>query len=120
MWHLADGVTSGQVCVNGHSNGVVVSKDATPKQTPDWVELVFKKPQSIGRVVVYPAENSLKDYQVQVEVNGKYVTVAQIKNAKGLQQEHKFAPVIGKKVRIFVTANNGDHTRIYEVEVFNK
>ena len=120
LWHLADGVTSGQVCVNGHSNGVVVSKDATPKQTPDWVELVFKKPQTIGRVVVYPAENSLKDYQVQVEVNGKYVTVAQIKNAKGLQQEHKFAPVIGKKVRIFVTANNGDHTRIYEVEVFNK
>ena len=120
LWHLADGVTSGEVCVNGHSNGVVVSKDATPKQTPDWVELVFKKPQTIGRVVVYPAENSLKDYQVQVEVNGKYVTVAEVKDAKGTVQEHKFAPVTGRKVRIFVTANNGEHTRIYEVEVYNK
>jgi len=120
LWHLADGVTSGTVCVNGHSHGVVVTKDATPNKTPDWIEMVFSKPQSIGRVVVYPAENSLRDYQVQAEVNGKYVTVAEVKNAQGLAQEHKFSAVTTRKIRIFVTATNGPNTRLYEIEVYNK
>ena len=120
LWHLADGVTAGDICVNPHSNGVVVSRDATANKTPDWIELVFKKPQTIGRVVLYPALNSLKDYQIQVEKDGKYVTVAEVKNAKGLAQEVKFAPVVSKKVRLYVTANNGAYTQLYEIEVYNK
>ena len=120
LWHLADGVTEGEICVNPHSNGVVVSKDGTPNQTPDWIEMVFKKPQTIGRVVLYPALDSLKDYQIQVEVDGKYVTVAEVKNAKGKVQEVKFKPVESKKVRLYVTANNGDHTQLFEIEVYSK
>ena len=120
LWHLADGVTSGTVCNRPHGYGVVVSKDATPGETPDWIEMVFKKPQTIGRVVVYPALDSLKDYQVQLEVDGKWVTVSEVKDAKGLVQEHKFTPVVSSKVRIFVTANRGPNTRIYEIEVYEK
>ena len=120
LWHLADGVTAGEICVNPHSNGVVVSQDATSNNTPDWIEMVFKKPQTIGRVVLYPALDSLKDYQIQVEKDGKYVTVAEVKNAKGTVQEVKFAPVTSSKMRLFVTANNGPYTRLYEIEVYNK
>ena len=120
LWHLADGVTEGKICDNPHSYGVVVSRDATPDQTPDWIEMVFQKPQTIGRVVLYPALDSLKDYQIQVEVNGKYVTVAEVKNAKGKVQEVKFKPVESQKVRLFVTANNGPYTQLFEIEVYNK
>ena len=120
LWHLTDGVTEGTPCVSTHRAGVVASQDETPGKTPDWVELVFKKPVKAGRVVVYPALDSLKDYEVQVEVDGKYVTVSKVTDAKGLAQEHKFAPVTTKKVRVFVTGNRGQYTRIYEVEVYEK
>ena len=120
LWHLADGVTEGTPCVSTHRSGVIASQDATPNKTPDWVELIFKKPVTAGRVVVYPALDSLKDYEVQVEVDGKYVTVSKVANAKGLAQEHKFAPVKTNKVRVFVNANRGAYTRIYEVEVYEK
>ena len=120
LWHLTDGVTEGTPCVSTHRAGVVASQDETPGKTPDWVELVFKKPVKAGRVVVYPALDSLKDYEVQVEVDGKYVTVSKVTDAKGLAQEHKFAPVTTKKVRVFVTGNRGKYTRIYEVEVYEK
>ena len=120
LWHLADGVTEGTPCVSTHRSGVIASQDETPDKTPDWVELVFKKPVTAGRVVVYPALDSLKDYEVQVEVDGKYVTVSKVTDAKGLAQEHKFAPVTTNKVRIFVNATRGAYTRIYEVEVYEK
>jgi hypothetical protein len=57
---------------------------------------------------------------VQAEIDGKYVTVAEVKNAQGLMQEHKFSAVTTRKIRIFVTANNGPNTRLYEIEVYNK
>ena len=120
LWHLADGVTAGPPCQSSHRAGVIASWDTTPGKTPDWVELVFKKPVTAGRVVVYPALDSLKDYEVQAEVNGQYVTVAKAVDAKGLAQEHTFAPVKTSKIRVFVTANRGKYTRIYEVEVYEK
>ena len=120
LWHLADGVTAGPPCQSSHRAGVIASWDTTPGKTPDWVELVFKKPVTAGRVVVYPALDSLKDYEVQAEVNGQYVTVAKAVDAKGVAQEHKFAPVKTSKIRVFVTANRGKYTRIYEVEVYEK
>ncbi len=120
LWHLADGVTSGTVGDRPHGGGVVVSCDATPGKTPDWIEYEFLKPAKIGRVVVYPAQDSLKDYSIQIERDGKFVTVAEVKDAKGTEQTVTFAPVETKRMRLFVTANRGKNTRLFEIEVYEK
>ena len=120
LWHLADGVTSGTVGDRPHGYGVVVSCDATPNQTPDWIEYEFLKPVKIGRVVVYPAENSLKDYRIEIERDGKFVTVAEIKDAQGEAQTHTFPPETTRRMRLVVTANRGPNTRLFEIEVYEK
>ena len=120
LWHLADGVTSGTVGDRPHGYGIVVYCDATPNQTPDWIEYEFLKPVKIGRVVVYPAENSLKDYKIEIERNGSFVTIADIKDAQGEAQTHTFAPQTTKRMRLVVTANRGEHTKLFEIEVYEK
>ena len=120
LWHLADGVTSGTVGDRPHGGGVVVSCDATPNKTPDWIEYEFLKPAKIGRVVLYPAQNSVKDYSIQVERDGKFVTVAEVKDGKGDAQTVTFAPVETKRMRLVVTANRGAYTRLFEIEVYEK
>ena len=120
LWHLADGVTSGTVGDRPHGYGTVVYCDATPNQTPDWIEYEFLKPVKVGRVVVYPAENSLKDYRIEIERNGRFITVADIKDAQGEAQTHTFSAQKTKRMRLVVTANRGPNTKLFEIEVYEK
>jgi archaellum component FlaG (FlaF/FlaG flagellin family) len=71
-------------------------------------------------VEVYPVGNSLKDYEIQLLVNGKYVTVATVKNASGRPQTCTFKPQQCDAVRLVATAGNEAYTRIYEIKVFAK
>jgi hypothetical protein len=97
--------------------------DNTPNKTPDWIVLEFPKPVMVGRVVVYPAEGTLKDYEVQAEVNGEFKTVGSAKDLKpewDERQEFRFESVSTTKVRLFVTATNGPHTKVHEIEVYKE
>ncbi len=123
LWHVTDGITGGKAARHGNDKGKLAWCDKTPNKTPDWIVLEFPKPVRIGRVVVYPAEGTLKDYEVQVEVNGKFQTVGSAKNLKpvwGEHQEFRFDPVLTSKVRLFVTADNGPDTKVHEIEVYEK
>ena len=99
---------------------VIDGKLDDPCWSQDWIEYEFLKPSKIGRVVVYPAENSLKDYRIEIERNGRFVTVADIKDAQGEAQTHTFTPETTKRMRLFVTANRGPNTRLFEIEVYEK
>ena len=84
------------------------------------MQLEFKKPITAGKVVLYPVNNSLKDYEIQVKKDGAFVTVAAVKDAKGKCQTVSFEPVKTDCVRLLVTANNGPDTWLYEMEVYEK
>ena len=71
-------------------------------------------------MVVYPAENSLKDYRIEIERNGRFVTVADIKDAQGEAQTHTFSAQKTKRMRLVVTANRGPNTKLFEIEVYEK
>ena len=119
LWHVTDGVTAGKLASSPNgSTGVLAYHDGTPGVVPDWIEIEFPTPVNTSRIVVYPAENSLRDYEVQVSRNGRYRTVGSAADAQGHFQEFRFAPTGTDKVRVYVTATNGPHTKIHEIEVY--
>ncbi len=128
LWHVTDGITGGVLAFSGCGyRGKLGWWDNTPGKTPDWIVLEFPKTVKAGRIVVYPAEGTLKDYEVQVEKDGRFVTVGSAKNISAKwdeYQEFKFDPVETRRVRLYVTANNGDpaqaRTKVHEIEVYEK
>ena len=121
LWHLTDGVIQEPLASSPNgSYGTLVWKDTTPNQTPDWVELEFFAAVTAGRIAVYPAENTLRDYEVQAQINGKWQTLGSVKNAQGKSQEIKFAPVQAKVFRLYVTAANGPTCKVHEIEIYEK
>ncbi len=120
LWHLTDGFTEGEPAVSRHGYGILHYCDSTPDQFPDWVEYDFKQPQTIGRVVIYPVEDAVKDFQVQVWKNNAFVTVKEVKNFSGKMVGVTFSPVRTARLRLVVTAGRGSYTRIYEMEVYAK
>ncbi|MBQ9369246.1 MAG: hypothetical protein IJT83_15795 [Victivallales bacterium] len=117
LWHVTDGVTSRPF----PDLDPQCFYDATPNKTPDWIALAFHNPVTAGRIVVYPFENSLCDYEVQISVDGdEWKTIQRIENAQGEFQTIQFPPQTLKGVRVFVTKTNGPDTRISEIEVYEK
>ncbi|MFA6931097.1 MAG: discoidin domain-containing protein [Lentisphaeria bacterium] len=119
LWHVADGVIQPPDFKHYYSQQLVWT-DATPNQSPDWIEVTFKKPVSVGRVVVYPIDNSLKSYQVQIRNKGEYQTAAELSDASGVAQEHQFAPQTAEAVRIYITGTRGANAKITEIEIYEK
>ncbi|MBR4664496.1 MAG: discoidin domain-containing protein, partial [Lentisphaeria bacterium] len=121
LWHVTDGITSGPPARSNHGyGGVLVWKDHTPNQVPDWIELQFHHPVKVGRAVVYPALNSLKDYEFQVWQNGQWKTVGSVKNAVGKSQTVTFPQVSSDRFRLWITQNNGPDSALYELELYEK
>ena len=116
LWHVTDGVTRD----NRMLFEPACFSDNTLGEVPDWIELVFHKPVTVGRVVVYPDANTLRDYEVQIRKDGEYVPVASVKDAEGECLTSSFGSETTDAVRISVTANRGTNTRIYEVEVYEE
>ena len=102
--------------------------DATKGNFPDWLQVTFDQPQSVGRVdlytldsVQYPAARyGLKDWDVQAQVGGTWQTVAEVRgNLAGLKSS-AFTPVTATAVRVLTLASNEGPTysRIVELEVY--
>jgi hypothetical protein len=117
LWHVTDGVI---VNYKNRNSNFTIWQDKTPNQAPDWIELKFKKPVTMGRVKVCAYENSLRDFDVQVWKNGKFVTVGKVRNSNEHWHESKFSAVTSDRVRIYVTATNGPTAKIDEIEVYAK
>ncbi|MDZ8118436.1 FAD-dependent oxidoreductase [Pontiella agarivorans] len=113
-----------------------------PKQAmPQWVELDFGGKKKVNSVYLTfdtnlkvkrytsweqkPEERMppecVRDYQVQVQKNGKWETVADVTNNYQRRRVHHFQTLETSKVRILITATNGDHSaRIYEIRAYNE
>lgn len=102
--------------------------DATKGNFPDWLQVTFDQPQTVGRVDLYTlnskqypsAKYGLKDWDVQVQVNGAWQTVAPVRdNTSGLTSS-TFTPVTATAVRILSLASNEGPTysRVVELEAY--
>ena len=122
LWHLTDGLVGdpAKPAIRPTARGIVVWQDATPNKLPDSVTVKSHNAVTIGRVEVYPAEDSLKDYYIELMVDGKFVKVAEVKDAKGTMQSVTFAPCKTTQLRLTVTANRGKYTKVYEIKAFEK
>ena len=121
LWHVTDGVTAGKPAERAHGRGgVLIWRDRTPNKVPDWIELRFNQPITAGRAVVYPALDSLRDYEIQVWQNDQWKTVGSVKNASGTSQTATFPPVSTDRVRLFITRNNGPESALHELEIYEK
>ncbi len=121
LWHLTDGVIGRpgeKPAVSPTSTGICVWQDNTPGALPDWAQLTFRQAVTVGRVEVYPADDSLKDYEIQILQNGSFVTVASVKDASGDKQTVTFDAVTATAVRLLVTGNRGAYSKVYEIKVF--
>ena len=117
LWHVSDGVDQGAKALT-YDNNRTYFKDNTPGKVPDWIEMEFPKPVKAKKVVVSGIKNALRDYEVQILKNGKFVTVGSIKDAKLDRNEFVFPEEEFKVLRVFVTRNNGKYTQIAEIEVY--
>ena len=117
LWHVTDGVIADY---KNRNVDFVVWHDNTPNKFPDWIELKFKNDIEFSRVKVCAYENSLRDFEIQVWKDGKFVTVAAVKDSKAQWNECKFPMVRSNRVRLFVTAANGPTCKVDEIEVYAK
>ena len=115
LWHVVDGVidkTDHYRCLTW--------QDATDDEFPDWLEIRLPQAHAVGRIVVYPFENSLRDYSVQAFVAGDWQTVGSVQGQEIESITHEFEPVVTDRVRILVTAANGKNSMVTEVEVYER
>jgi hypothetical protein len=121
LWHVTDGLTTGIPAVRAHGKaGVLTWWDKTPGQLPDWLEITFRQDVNVGRAVVYPANQSLRDYQLQVWADNAWQCVGKVHDAQGKRQEITFPSIQTQRVRLVVTANNGPDTILHEIELYEK
>ena len=122
LWHLTDGLTGDPAhpAATPDRKGIIVWQDATPKVVPDIATIRFNKPLRIGRVEIYPAQDSVKDFEIQLLINGEFRTVGQRKNAKGAKLVVSFPTQQADGLRLVVAANRGAYTKVFEIKAFEK
>ncbi len=102
---------------------------------PQWIELDFGRAKKISMVQltfdtnleVKHQENKrlpqelVRDYQVQVETDAGWKTVADVKHNYQRRRIHRFDPVKTAKIRVLITATHGDTSaRIFEVRAYDE
>ncbi len=115
LWHVVDGIVD-----QSDRYHCLTWQDATDDEFPDWLEIKLPQPQSIGRIIVYPFENSLRDYSVQAFVGDDWQTLSSVEGQNTDTITHEFAPVTTDRIRIAVAAANGKNSMVTEVEVYAK
>ncbi|WP_026874904.1 discoidin domain-containing protein [Jiangella gansuensis] len=101
--------------------------DGTSGVFPDTYDVAMAAPATVGRVETwtldsarYPAARyGLRDFDVQVRVDGGWQTVDEVRGNSAGRVTSTFPPVTADAVRIVgLASNNGDYSRLVEVEVF--
>jgi hypothetical protein len=115
LWHVVDGIFDRE-----DRYKTLTWQDDTDGQFPDWLEIKLPQAHKIGRVVVYPFQESLQDYALEVFDNGAWREVSKVTGQKGEPTTHTFAPVTTDRVRLVVTAAKGKNSMVTEVEVYEQ
>jgi hypothetical protein len=102
--------------------------DATKGSFPDWLQVTFDQPQSVGRVDLYTlnskqypaASYGLKDWDIQAQVGGVWQTVASVRNNQAGLTSSTFTPITATALRILTLSSNEGPTysRIVELEAY--
>ncbi len=115
LWHIVDGIFD--EAEDDHYNTLTWS-DATPNEYPDWIEIRLPSVKKISKVIVYPVKESLKDYEVQAYISGKWQSVDKVFNEKARVITHEFLPIRTDRIRLWITGTNGPTAQITEVEIY--
>jgi hypothetical protein len=102
--------------------------DSNKGSFPDWLQVTFDQPETVGRVdlytldsIKYPASRyGLRDWDVQVRKDGAWQTVAQVRgNVAGLVSS-TFTPVTATAIRIVTLVSNetAGYSRVVELEAY--
>lgn len=107
--------------------GASGTHDRTASEFPDTYGVRLDAPAQIGRVEVYTldsqkypaAKMGIRDFDVQVRVDGAWQTVASVRGNEVGHVSLSFTPVTGDEVQI-VTLDSNDHkySRIIELEAY--
>ena len=107
----------------------------TGKGYPCWVRLDFEKPTEIAEIKIYSGnlayayypstEGGVKDFELQYLDDGEWkLLMPPIKNAPKFSGDdpefgitYKFAPVITKSIRLYITDTNDPGTRVSSPEI---
>ena len=100
---------------------------------PQWLELELEEEQAVCRVELIFDTNldkscncgvpreCVRDYRLQTWKDGKWVTLAEVSGNYQRRRVHGFNPVRTKRLRLLVTATNGDPSaRVYCFRVFGE
>lgn len=103
--------------------------DATAREFPDVYGVVLDRALPVGRVDVhtldsarYPAsEMGIRDFDVEVRVDGRWQSVATVRDNETGHISLQFPPVVGDRVRVVVLdSNDHKYSRIVELEVHQR
>jgi hypothetical protein len=102
--------------------------DNTKGVFPDWLQVTFDKPETVGRVDLYTLDSKkypankygLKDWDVEVQVGGTWQTVAQVRNNTAGLVSSTFPAVTADALRLVTLASNEGPTysRVVELEAY--
>ncbi|HVX46207.1 MAG TPA: hypothetical protein VHC49_20110 [Mycobacteriales bacterium] len=103
--------------------------DGTSGVWPDWFELDWASPQTVGRVVLdtlnsakYPAAKyGLKDWDIQVRDGDSWRTVTSVRGNTAGHVTTTFTPVSTTALRVNLLVGNGadDYSRIVELAAYS-
>jgi len=90
---------------------------------PNWVDIRFPEPQTIGRVVVYSARGpqetpTFRDGEVQILEADSWRTVAELTANEKDPATFTFDPQQTESLRLLITRVNGSRVAIQEIEVY--
>lgn len=89
------------------------------EELPQWVELSWKKPVYVGKVVIY--SDTIERAIVQVNKDGEWMDVAEFVRRSGAHLRATFKDRYTDKLRVLITAKKPgvDAVTLSEVEVYN-
>ena len=104
------------------------------KPLPQWIELTWDQPVTFDSVYLTfdtdlnerwhklaRVPQCARDYEIIVQVDGRWQVVATGKDNFQRRQIHRFDPVTANRLRVNVDATNGDPSaRLYEIRVYDE
>lgn len=93
-------------------------RDNTWKRWPDWIQVNFPEPVTVGRVLVF--SGSVRDYEIQAAADDGFVTIAKGTRSDGEPIQAQVKPVVTSSVRVVVLSSSDTGSSVTEIEVYEK